>query len=471
MKNISYALLALLTFSGCGKALHLSLKSQAAVPGGSIKVVESTPTPTPSQSSVSLFDGQLIPISRFDSDALTGKLPFLNLDDMANSVRTLKSPAFEETINKQLVGYVKRSNLVFRAIIQVPPKEAITKIDSLRLEIKGLRRFNEKGVNGDDLSKQVLCIADTRICSGEKADETPAEKANLNPAFWTDAKVTNEVFSTIKTGKILFNNPVTGESLSAVSAEAATGFSEGDQLLDLRVVFGLEKLSTSELVDWIYANSTEYAEPGYRKFRFVMGNNLYFDEGQIVLQVEKDDRRMPGDFAQAPGHILNGDRDAADVQMEPAVPSVLGVPGPRTDLEVALIFDKLHFQTGSVAISERDAARIRSTGLLLSKKAAQFEQLRIIGQTDEIGSVARNLELSRIRAGKVKTILKSSGVPAEIMKSIGLGEVKSSMCQPWELCPWDRMITLQFEVKHSLSRADKELLTEGLKRTLKKIWN
>ncbi len=467
MKNFIALICAVLALSACGKSLHLSVKATDS----GLKVETPNAVTKPTTPLAVVVDGQLAPFSDFDQQQLGGMLPYLNKEDLANSVRTLGEPAFTEVKDSVALGYVKRSNLVFRAVLQVPPKDAITKVDRFAIQLKGLRKFSEKQDDAKTLSKQVLCILDTRSCSGEKADSTPKEKQNLNPEFWSKATLASDSFSSIKTGQVLLNNAVTGESISTPEADTSLGFTEGEETIDMRTLFGLEKLTDAELVDWIYANSTAYAEPGYRKFRFVMGNNVYFDSGDLILQVEEDDKKLPTDFSQAPGKPVNGDQDLSPVKLDPATPSVGGVPAVHTDLEVVLIFEKLKFETGVTQISKRDAERIRATGLILSKKQNLIEGLKVVGQTDPLGTPEQNLKLSLKRAQGVMNILKQVGVPSALMEAQGLGEVKASSCLPWDYCPEDRTISLQFQLSRALTKDQKAATVQGLSNALKKIWN
>jgi outer membrane protein OmpA-like peptidoglycan-associated protein len=57
-------------------------------------------------------------------------------------------------------------------------------------------------------------------------------------------------------------------------------------------------------------------------------------------------------------------------------------------------------------------------------KNYEWNQLSVIGNTDDIGSVEDNQQLSEKRADSVKKYLYSQGVPVAKIVSIGLGENK-----------------------------------------------
>ena len=229
-------------------------------------------------------DGQITPISAFDARDGAFVLPFLNLQDGDAFYHLPGSPQFTTTDDAKL-GYVKHSNVVFRAVVQVPPAEKIVEVTTFKLHVKGLRRYQETGNKANDLSNQVLCIIDTELCSGQKPTN---DDSNLSKEFWasTGAVMTSDSFSKIKMDDVLFTD-TDGATVVTMPADdtASTKTEAGEGWYDMRELFGLQKLSNAELIKWIYANSTEYGNPGYRKFRFVIGNNLYIEGGDLVLQV------------------------------------------------------------------------------------------------------------------------------------------------------------------------------------------
>lgn len=81
-------------------------------------------------------------------------------------------------------------------------------------------------------------------------------------------------------------------------------------VLDLREVFDLSKKSSAELMDWIYANTTEFGNPGYRKFRFTFEGISAIECGTMNIQVITNDK-LPKDFATKPTCYTHG---VADVQ-------------------------------------------------------------------------------------------------------------------------------------------------------------
>ncbi len=229
-------------------------------------------------------DGQITPISAYDARDGAFVLPFLNIQDGDAFYHLPGSPQFTTTDDAKL-GYVKHSNVVFRAVVQVPPAEKIVEVTTFKLHVKGLRRYQEAGNKANDLSNQVLCIIDTELCSGQKPTN---DDSNLSKEFWasTGAVMASDSFSKIKMDSVLFTD-TDGATVVTMAADdnASQKTEAGEGWYDMRELFGLQKLSNAELIKWIYANSTEYGNPGYRKFRFVIGNNLYIEGGDLVLQV------------------------------------------------------------------------------------------------------------------------------------------------------------------------------------------
>ncbi len=85
--------------------------------------------------------------------------------------------------------------------------------------------------------------------------------------------------------------------------------SEDELKIDILEVFGLKEKSLEEQVEWIYANTTAFADPGYRKFRFILKGFKASVSGILNLQVTVDNKKMPENFATAPTCFENGDAD------------------------------------------------------------------------------------------------------------------------------------------------------------------
>jgi len=159
----------------------------------------------------------------------------------------------------ELKATLPASALLKRSTLQIPPKNSVTKVLKLDLVLN----------NADiqDASKASICIVET-------------ECRSLSD-FITKAT-------------------------AAVAPEKAVKFE-----LDLREVFGLTQKSDAEVMDWIYANSTEYARPGYRKFRFDFEGISSLESGAVILQVITNEK-LPVDFATQPTCYEHGDTDTVE---------------------------------------------------------------------------------------------------------------------------------------------------------------
>lgn len=250
------------------------------------------------------LDGKLHPYSKFDLADPTAKRLFANEGPYAT--RVIGMPAVTDKDNG--IGFVKASNVVFRAILQVPAKKDIRNIKKFELVLAGLRLFDAKGsgLAKKALTDQILCIAETDECSG-KGKKT-------------------EVFSSVEL-----------KAMIDYKEQGAVFENNSEVTLDMIKLFGLEKLSQAELADWIYANSTEYATTGYRKFRFVMGNNVFVEAGELILElsatnVAKADQGAPingatdgetPDAGTAP-EVMGSASDAAATAEEATVTQAAG---------------------------------------------------------------------------------------------------------------------------------------------------
>ena len=267
-------------------------------------------------------------ISKFDADLNNlPPLPFKNIESGKAYYNLMGSPQaiLGPDSKKPDAGYIKNSNELFRSVFHLSKPDTIRSIPVFKLKLTGLRRYRVKSP-ASDLSGQVLCILDTKICSGEKPLSPEYNESNLNPAFWDGAKIVTPVFSKTKlddllnTDAIIKTDAINGATVATTSANDSLGLKQGDAIYDMRELFGLQDLTTSELIQWILDNSTEFAEPGFRKFRFVIGNNTYAESGEIQIQeimnTDVDpDLKTPPDLNK----LVNGHTD-----IEQAVQPVTG---------------------------------------------------------------------------------------------------------------------------------------------------
>lgn len=98
-------------------------------------------------------------------------------------------------------------------------------------------------------------------------------------------------------------------------------------------------------------------------------------------------------------------------QLAPAKPAVM----PR-ELNAEALFAFANAQLSAQGVSEirQLAAEIRQSG-------QDVRQITITGHTDRFGSAESNMRLSQARAESVKQVLVASGLPANVITSIGIG--------------------------------------------------
>lgn len=172
--------------------------------------------------------------------------------------------AFSEYDMNELKTGLTEGELLRRATMQIPPKEAVSEVKSLKLTLKN--------VKVKDITKTAICIIETEC------------------------------------------HPLTEQMVKGDNVE-----------LDVMDVFGVSKKTDLEKMDWIYANSTEFARPGYRKFRFSFVGLDSLEGGELVLQVGTNEK-LPADFATKPTCYEHGDEDTR----EPAPVTPATVPTVQT---------------------------------------------------------------------------------------------------------------------------------------------
>ncbi len=328
----SKAILGLVSFvmiSACGKNMQLTVQPQAAKANAAkaAKAAQNTLNKTnQSAGSAALNDGKLTALSEFDLKNVKDGYPFTDAGD--NSVRTLGSPSHFLNKDGTQQGIIKNSNLVFRAIKQVPPLEAIDEVETLELRFKGVRLNLNTDQSEVSLAKQVICVLDTKQCAGDPASDTAEEKANLNMNFWKSQGVVStpeKPFEDISGFKVEYSLPdgsktfvyspnsanATQANGAIANAKVAAPVTTGNEelVINLKEVFGLK--DKEAVKQWVMNNSTAYADGSYRKFQFVIGNNFYAQEGELRITFMTDAKKMPKDFAVQIGALTNGPSDLA----------------------------------------------------------------------------------------------------------------------------------------------------------------
>ncbi len=200
----------------------------------------------------------------------------------------------EDSATGRMLGYAEDTKVIFRGILRLPENPgSVSKIRSFKLKLKDLTRLLENGPvieneakNKNSLYGQLLCIADTLACSGSTHTLKGGARAGgfLNETRWLTRSFGETPLETIGFGV----NPifeVNGSHRRFLAAPADAAGSR-DIEFDLIELFGLAEKTATEQMEWIRANSTEYAEGGYRKIRFLLDHQTYAAGGTIELDYE-----------------------------------------------------------------------------------------------------------------------------------------------------------------------------------------
>ncbi|MFN3312381.1 MAG: OmpA family protein [Hyphomonas sp.] len=113
-------------------------------------------------------------------------------------------------------------------------------------------------------------------------------------------------------------------------------------------------------------------------------------------------------------------RIAAEARTAEVTAELAAYEQTRTDLGVTLILRDLQFASGSAVLSSGAQGRLAPLASFLAKQPEA--RIQIAGHTDSQGSESSNQALSARRAESVGAYLISTGVRANRINSIGLGE-------------------------------------------------
>ena len=95
---------------------------------------------------------------------------------------------------------------------------------------------------------------------------------------------------------------------------------------------------------------------------------------------------------------------------------------PTLNPNKAIAFDNLNFATGKADIAETSQSQLNDLAKIML--AFPKSQINVCGHTDNVGSEAANLKLSKERASAVEKYLISKGIPDERITPIGYGSSK-----------------------------------------------
>ena len=395
-----------------------------------------------SEPSRAAFDGELSALSEYDLSLLNDLLPFENKDSVQGMTNFGDFPLSIEKNGTH--GVIENSNLVFRAIKNLEPLESIEFVDAIDLHLKGVRLTLKSSKDEESLGKQVLCVLDTRQCVGAPASDTAEEKANLSinssqadPGisgklkFWdntrliTSAEHPLEEMGGFKSeldlqegSRTYLYTSAEGVAVQASAALPQAKIASNPQagstelVIHLKDVFNLK--TDAEAKAWLYANSTEYAG-NYRKFKFVMGNNLYFESGELVI-TNRLSQKLSADFAQAPGAPKNGAKDLPQVlQPKNARPLQMKSTSETEAKQSVVTAEASQKLSASFFEKQQDtltAASVEKIKLLLQGLA---DQSPLISQI-EISGQSADLNLSTRRADSIAAALIANGMPKEQVK-------------------------------------------------------
>ena len=120
-----------------------------------------------------------------------------------------------------------------------------------------------------------------------------------------------------------------------------------------------------------------------------------------------------------------------DVQVVPLVPgapksrgvlSPAARPQPTPAVHPSVTLEAITFEPGSAKLKPESLDELRNLGIALNQIVKDGPKLLIEGHTDNKGTAAYNLELSKRRAEAVKDyLIKEMGVPADRLETVGKG--------------------------------------------------
>jgi hypothetical protein len=448
-------------------------------------------------------DGKLYPLSAFDMRNLAGHLPFLNADD--------KGQASPEAVLQiggatNAEGYVKNSNVVFRAIERVAPAANVTEVSAFSLVLKGVKIYSADGKVDQTVSKQVLCLVDKSVCAGA----APASSdTNANQAFWknvatsayplADAAAFGSALP-IETGSVYTYIGVQAPTKTDVNATAATSKAattessvpaasatdkvaattdaiadatttvvtkDGvDLIIDLKKAFALDD---KQVPAWMIDHSSAFDKKGvYRKFQFSLGNNLYVREGQLIY-TSKTDQNEPADYRSVMVDLANGSTDVSVFlgSKAPVTVSVKAKTNEDGTVTVQTLFGESVFAYDDQQdLSDEAKAKLQSITDFLAANKNSFASMQIGVRMDKGADATTSLAIAKQRADNVVEVLISQNVLVKPTSKSSIITKNSKCAATAKECANDRVTRITLTTVKALSEKQTAAVT-----ALKKLIN
>lgn len=187
----------------------------------------------------------------------------------------------------------------------------------------------------------------------------------------------------------------------------------GEGYVDLAETRGLQRSANAR----IEALNTERAEVvSQARMREVAAA----EAATAVAENRADRSEAVAAGAVADTAVSEAARLAAEARAAALAAELAGYEQTKTDLGVTLIMRDLQFASGSAVLTTGAQGRLAPLASFLAKQPEA--RIQIAGHTDSQGADAYNQDLSARRAQSVGSYLTSTGVDADRIVSVGLGE-------------------------------------------------
>ena len=474
MNKHSYVvgLMTIVALTGCGKSLKITPQGQAVVTQTKVEFSKrrareaaekkAADLVAKHESIVSLQDtsGKLTILSDLDVTQVNGQLPYV---DQADPFQDIGYPSLSvknlggNGVAPSSDGFIIQSNLVFRAIVQLPPeanKNAITAVNAITLKLRGVTLNTDGNVSSASLADQVLCFFESKKCIGKL--DTDA-KTNLNQTYLSDINASFSQISDFEAIHTINQDDVNESKVFSYTGAAKSGPAELD--LDLKALLGLS--NTSDAISWLYKNSVEFdTQSNFRKFRFSLGNNIYAAEGELVVDVTTDKTQLskvadvsvvtPKDNSDATRLIVALSANATEVKdvIESADEGELALDSTGTTLTSGSIDKLTSFAKG------------------LTAQSTAIKELIIIARYDLSNTTGEDKAAALALGKAISDELIALKVPKTFKITLGSHQAVQSSCAPTLECSADRGVEFRVNLKNNITTSDKDPIKVALKASL-----